>query len=224
MANKWGKQWKQWQTLFWGLQNHWDGDRSHEIKRELLIGRKAMINLDSIFKSKDITSSTKDHLVRSMVFPVVVYGCESWTIKKAGHWRLDAFKLWCWTLKSPFYCKEIQPVHRKGNWSWIFIGRTDAEAETPILWSPDPKNWLIGKDPDAGKDWRQEEKGKSEDEMVGWHHQTDGHEFEQIPGVGDGQGSLVCCSPWGCKESDTIEWLNWTNWKSDFSAPFLISL
>ena len=155
-----GKQWKQWQTLFWGLQNHWDGDRSHEIKRELLIGRKAMINLDSIFKSKDITSSTKDHLVRSMVFPVVVYGCESWTIKKAGHWRLDAFKLWCWTLKSPFYCKEIQPVHRKGNRSWIFIGRTDAEAETPKLWLPDAKKWLIWKDTDAGKDWRWRRRGR----------------------------------------------------------------
>ena len=166
MANKWGKQWKQWQTLFWGLQNHWDGDRSHEIKRELLIGRKAMINLDSIFKSKDITSSTKDHLVRSMVFPVVVYGCESWTIKKAGHWRLDAFKLWCWTLKSPFYCKEIQQINPKGNQSWIFIGKTDAETEAPVLWPPDVKNWLLGKGPDAGKDWKQGEKGTTENEMV----------------------------------------------------------
>ena len=91
-----GKQWKQWQTLFWGLQNHWDGDRSHEIKRELLVGRKAMINLDSIFKSKDITSSTKDHLVKAMIFPVVMYGCDSWTIKKAEHQRIDAFELWCW--------------------------------------------------------------------------------------------------------------------------------
>ena len=110
--------------------------------------------------------------------------------------------------------KEIQPVHPKGNQSWIFIRRTDAEVETPILWPPDMKSWLIWKDPDAGKDWRQEEKGTAEDEMVGWHHRCDGHELEQAPGVGDGQGGLVCCSPWGRKESDTTEWLKWTelNW------------
>ena len=95
--------------------------------------------------------------------------------------------------------------------SWIFIGKTDAEAETPILWPPDAKNGLIGKDPDAGKDWRQEKKGTTEDEMIGWHHQLDGHEFEQALGVGDGQGSLACCSPWGRKESDMTEWLNWTD-------------
>ena len=98
----------------------------------------------------------------------------------------------------------------KGNQSWIFIGSTDAKAEAPILLPPDSKNWLTGKDPDAGKDWRQEEKGTTEDEMVGWHHQLDGHEFEQAPGVGDGQGSLACCSPWGRKESDMTEWLNWS--------------
>ena len=102
--------------------------------------------------------------------------------------------------------KEIQPVHLKG----IFIGRADVEAETPILWPPDVKNWLIGKDPDAGKDWGQEEKGTTEDEMLGWHHRLDGHEFEQTLGVGDGQGSLACCSPWGCKELDRTEWLDWT--------------
>ena len=113
-------------------------------------------------------------------------------------------------LESPLECKEIKPVHPKGNQSWIFTGRTDAEAETPILWPPDAKNWLIGKDPDAGKDWRQEEKRMTEDEMLGWHHQLNGHEFKQAPGVGDGQGSLVCCSPWDRKESDTTEWLNWT--------------
>ena len=113
-------------------------------------------------------------------------------------------------LESPLECKEIKPVHPKGNQSWIFTGRTDAEAETPILWPPDAKNWLIVKDHDAGKDWRQEERRMTEDEMLGWHHQLNGHEFKQALGVGDGQGSLVCCSPWDRKESDTTEWLNWT--------------
>ena len=113
------------------------------------------------------------------------------------------------TFENPLACKEIKPISPKGNQSWVFIGRTDAEVETPILWLPDVKNWFIGKDPDAGQDWRQEEKGTTEDEMVGWHHGHNGHESEQAPGVGDGQGNLVCCSPWGCKESDTTEWLNW---------------
>ena len=145
----------------------------------LLLRRKAMINLDSILKSRDITLPTKFHLVKSMVFPVVMYWCESWTIKKAEHRRTDAFELWCWrTLESPLDCKEIQPVNPKGNQSWIFTGRTDAAAETPILWPPDVKNWLSRKAPDAGKDWRWEEKGLTEDEMVGWHHWLDGHEFE----------------------------------------------
>ena len=116
-------------------------------------------------------------------------------------------------------CKEIQPVHPKGNQSWMIIGRTDAEAETPILWPPDAKNWLIWKDPDAGKDWRQEEKGTTEDEMAGWHHRLNGHEFEQTPGIGDGQGGLACRSPWGRKELDTTEWLNLTEGKSYAGFP-----
>ena len=114
------------------------------------------------------------------------------------------------TLESPLDCKEIQPVSPEGNQSWIFIGRTDVEAETPVLWPPDTKNWLTGKDPDAGKDWRQEKKGMTEDKMAAWHHWHDGHEFEQALGVGNGQGSLVCCSPRGCKEWDMTEWLNWS--------------
>ena len=114
------------------------------------------------------------------------------------------------TLESPLDCKKIQPVHPRGNQSWIFIGRTDVEAETPILWPPDAKSWLIWKDPGAGKYWRQEEKGTSEDEMMGWHHQLNGHEFEWTLGVGDGLESLACCSLWGHKESDRTEWLNWT--------------
>ena len=113
------------------------------------------------------------------------------------------------TLESPLDCKDIQPVHPKGDQSWVFIGRTNAEAETPILWPPHAKNWYIGKDSDAGRDWGQEEKGMTEDEMAGWHHRLDGHEFEWTPGVGDGQGGLVCCDSWGRKESDTTEWLNW---------------
>ena len=187
-----------------------DGDCSHEIKRRWLLGRKVMTNLDSILKSRDITLSTKVYLVKAMVFPVVMYGCESWTIKKAEHLRVDAFELWCWrTLESPLDCKEIQPVHPKDQ-SWVFIGRTDVEAETPILWPPDVKSWLIWKDPDAGKDWGQEEKGTTEDEMVGWHHWLNGHEFVWTPGVGDGRGGLACCSSWGRKEWDVTERLNWT--------------
>ena len=188
---------------------------SHEIKRRLLLGRKVMTNLDSILKSRDITLSTKVRLVKAMVFPVVVYGCESWTIKKAERRRIDAFELSCWRrLEGPLYCKEIQPVHPKGNQTWIFIGRTDVEAETPLLWPPDVKSWLIWKDPDAGKDWGWEEKGMTEDEMAGWHHWLNGHGFRWTPGVGDGQGGQVCCGPWGSKESDTTERLNWTELSS----------
>ena len=145
----------------------------------------------------------------------------------SGHvwlWKLDykeswAPKNWCFwtvvlekTLESSLNCKEIQPVHPKGYQSWVFIGRTDVEAETPILWPPDTKSWLIGKDPNGGKDWGQEEKGKTEDEMVGWLHRLDGHGCGWTPGIGDGQGGLVCCSSWGCKESDMTERLNWTEW------------
>ena len=146
-----------------------------------------------------------------MVFPVVMYGCESWTIKKAEHQRIDAFELWYWRrLESPLDYKEIQPVHSKGNQSWVFFGRNDAKAETPVLWPPHVKSWLIGKDSDTGRDWGQEEKGTTEDEMAGWHHRLDGNEFEWTPGDGDGQGGLACCNSWGRKESDTTEWLNWT--------------
>ena len=131
---------------------------------------------------------------------------KSWMPKNWCFWTVVSEK----TLESLLDCKEIKPVHPKGNQSWIFIGRTDTEAEAPILWPPDAKNWLIWKDPDAGKDWRREEKAVAEEEMVGWHHQLHGHEFEQALGVGDGQGSLAHCSPWDRKESDTTEILNWT--------------
>ena len=136
--------------------------------------------------------STKVCPIKAIGFPLAMYGCESWTIKKAEYQRIDALELWCWRrlFENPLDCKEIKPVNAKGNQYWLFTGRTDAEAETPVFQPPDAQNWFIGKDPDAGKDWRQEEKGMTEDEMVGWHHWLNGHEFEQAPGVGDGQGNL----------------------------------
>ena len=163
-----GKQWKQWQAIFLCSKITADGDCSHEIKRRLLLGRKVMTNLDSILKSRDITLPTKVWLVKAMVFPVVMYGCKSWTIKKAESQIIDGFELWCWrnTLESLLDCKEIKSVNPKGNQLWIVIGRTDAEAEAPVLWPPGVKSWLIKKDLDAGKDWRQE-KGITEGEMVG---------------------------------------------------------
>ena len=136
----------------------------------------------------------------------------SWTIKKAEHQRIDAFELWCWrTLECPLDCKEIQPVHPKEDESWVFIGRTDVEAETPVLWPPDVKRWLIWKYPNVGKDWEQEEKGTTEDKMVGWYHWCNEHGFGWTPGIGDGQGGLACCGSSGHKELDTTEWLN-GNW------------
>ena len=144
-------------------------------------------------------------------------------------WELDceerwALKNWCfWTvvlekiLESPLACKEVQPVHPKGDQSWVFFGRNDAKAETPLLWPPHVKSWLIGKDSDAGRDWGQDEKGMTEDEMAGWHHRLDGRELDWTPGVGDGQGGLACCDSWGHKESDTTEWLNWTELMAVFT-------
>ena len=205
-----GKQWKQWETFFsWAPKITADGDCS-EIRRCLLLGRKAMTNLDCILKSRDITFPTNVCLVKTMVFPIVTYGCESWTIKES---RVP--KNWClWTvvlektLESGLDFKEIKPVTPKGNQSWIVIGSTDAKAEeAPILWPPDSKNWLTGKDPDTGQDGRQEEKGITKDGMVGWHHWLDGHEFEQAPRVGDGQGSR-CAAVHGVTKS----WTRLSNW------------
>ena len=148
-----------------------------------------------------------------MVFPVVLYGCESWTVKKAERWRIDAFELWCWRrlLRVPWTARRSN--HSKGDHPWVFFGRSDAKAETPVLWPPHAKSWLIGKDSDAGRNWGQEEKGMTEDEMAGWHHRLNGREFEWTPGDGDGQGGLGAVIHW-VAESNTTEWLNWTelNW------------
>ena len=163
-----------------GLQNHCRWWLQPWNSKTLVPWKKSYDKPRQHIKNRDITLPTKVHLVKAMVFPVVMYGCESWDYKTS--WGP---KNWCfWTVvlekpfESPLDCKEIQPVHPKGDQSWVFTGRTDVEADTPIFWPPDAKNWLIGKDPDAGKDWRQEEKGTTEDGMVGWHHRLDGHEFE----------------------------------------------
>ena len=146
-----------------------------------------------------------------MVKNCASHGCE---LEQKEGWVLNNWCFWTMvlkkTLESPLDCKEIKPANPKGNQPWIVIGRTDAEAEAPVLWPPDAKDWLLEKDPDAGKDWEQEEKGMTEDEMVGWHHRLNGHGFGWTLGVGDGQGGLGCCSPWGHKESHTCERLNWT--------------
>ena len=211
MANRWGDSGNGGRLYFSGLQDHCRWWLQPEIKRCLLLGRKVMTNLDSIFKSRDITlpagpSSQGYGFSSGHVWMWESDYKESWVPKN-----------WCFctvvlkkTLESPLDCKEIQPDHPKGDRSWVFIGRTDAKAETPILWPPDAKSWLIGKDPDAGKDWRQEEKGMTEDEIVGWYHRLNGHGFEWTSGVDDVQGGLACCGPWSCKESDTTERLNWT--------------
>ena len=181
MGNRWGNSGNSVRLYFLGGSKITaDGDCSHEIKRRLLLGRKIVTNLGSILINRDITLPTKVHLVKAMVFPVVMHGCESWTIKKAECWRMllssgageDSWE----TLGLQGY----QTSQCKGNQSWISIGSTDVEIEAPILWPPDGKSWLIGKDPDAGKDWRQEEKGTTEGKMVAWHHRLNGHELSKL--------------------------------------------
>ena len=181
--------------------------------KDLLLGRKVMSNLDGILKSRDINYfANKVPSSQGYGFP----SCQVWM------WELDCeeswvSRNWCFgtvvlekTLDSPLDCKEIQPAHSEEGQPSDFFGRNDAKAETPILWPPHAKSWLIGKYPDAGRDWRQEEKGTTEDEMAGWHHWLDGHDSEWTPGDDDGQGGLACCDSWGRKESGTTEWLNWT--------------
>ena len=209
--------------IFLGSKITADGDCNHEIKRHLLFGIKAITNLDTILKSRDNTLPTKVRLA-------AIYGvAQSWTRLRwlsssissqsygfsSGHvwmWELDykeswAPKNWCfWTVVGE---DSWESLGLQGDpTSWIFFGRTDVEAETPILWPPDVKSWLIWKDPDAGNDWGKEEKGTTEDEMAGWHHRLDGHGFGWTLGVGNGQGGLVCCGSCGCEELDMTEWLN----------------
>ena len=200
--------------IFLGSKITADDDCSHEIKKRLLHGRKVRTNLDSVLKSRDIALPTKAHLVKAMVFQVVIYGCERWTIKKAEGWRIDAFELWCWRrlFRVPWRA-------RRSNQSILKEISAGCSLEGLMLklklqYFGHAKKWLIGKDPDAGKDWGQEKKGMTENEMVGWYHWLNGHGFGWTLGVGDGQGGLACCASWGHKESDRTERLNWTelNW------------
>ena len=188
-----------------------DGDGSHEIKRCLLLGRKVMTNLDSVLKSRNITLSIKVHLVKAMVFPVVKYGCKSWTIKKTKHWRTDAFELCCWKrfLRVPWtvrrsnqsILKEISPEYS------LELLLLKLKLNTLATWCEELTPLKI---PWFWEDCRQEEKGMTEDEMVAWHHRLNRYGFGWTPGVGDGQGGLAYCCSWGCKESDMTEQLNWT--------------
>ena len=207
------KQWKQWQTLFFRLQNHyrwwlqpWNSKTLDPLKKSYDNPRQHIKSQRYYFANKGLSNQSYG-FSSSHVWVWDLDYKESWAPKNWCFWTVVLEK----TLESLLDCKEIKPVNPKGNHPWIFIGRTDTEAEAPILRPPDVKNWLIWKDLDAGEDWRQEEKRMTEDEMVGWHHRLDGHEFEQAPGVGDGQGSLACCSPWGRKELDMTEILNWTD-------------
>ena len=194
--------------IFLGSKITADDDFSHEIKRHLFLGRKPRQHIKKqrhYFANKGLSNQGYGFSSGHVWMWELDYK-ESWVLKNWCFWNVVLEK----TLESPLDCKEIQSVHPKEDQSWVFIGITDAEAETPKLWPPDAKSWLIGKDPDARKDWGQEEKGTTEDEMVGWHHWLDEHGFGWTPGVGDGQGGLVCCGSWGRKESDMTERLNWT--------------
>ena len=208
MANRWRNSGNSgWLYILGGSKITADGDCSHEIKRRLLLGRKVMTNLDSILKKRDITLSTKVRLVKAMVFPVVMYGCESWTIKKAECWRISLLNCGVTnTLESPLDCKEIQPVYPKGDQSWVFIGNTlklKLQYFGHLMWRADSfeKTLILGKvEGRRRRGWQ----------WIRWHHRLNGHRFGCTPGVDDGQGCLVCCGSWGCKESHMTDWLNWT--------------
>ena len=223
MANRWGNSGNSVRLCFLGSNITEDGDCSHEIKRHLLLGGKVMTNLDSILKSRGITLPAKVRLVKAMVFPVVMYGCESWTVKKDEHWGIDAFAVWCWRrlLRVPWTArrsnqsilKEISPgCSLEG-----LMLRLKLQYFGYLMWSVDSLQKT-----NAGRDWRQEKKGMAEDEMTGGHHWLDAHEFEWTLGVGDGQGGLGCCDSWDHKESDTTEQLSFSLsymiWRQDNTA------
>ena len=179
-----------------------------------------MTNIDSVLKSRDIILLSKVHIVKAMVFPLVMYQCESWSLKKTQQcWRIDAVELWCWRrlLRVPWTARRSNQSILKGDQSWVFIGRTDAKDETLILWPSDANSWLNGKDPDAGKDWGQKEKGITEDEMVGWHHWLNGHGSEPTRGDSEGQGGQACWHSWGRQESDTNE-----DWTTEQPHPYFL--
>ena len=183
-----------------------------KLKDACSLGKKLMTNLESILKSRDITLPKKIHLVKDMVFPVAIYRCECWTLKKAEHWRIDAFELWCWRrlLRVLWTARRSNQSILKGISPKCSLEGLMLKLKLQILWLPDVKNGLIWKDPNAGKDWRWEKKRTTVDEMVGKHHQHNAHQFAYAPGVGFGQGSLACCCPWGLKELDPTVRLNWT--------------
>ena len=204
--------WKQWQIFFspWAPKSPRTVTAAMKLKDACSLEEKAMANLDNILKNSDITFPTKVRIVITMVFSVVMYGCDSWTIKNVECWRIDAFELWCWKrlLRVPWTTRSNQSILK--HQSWIFIGSTDAEAEAPILCPPDVKNWLIGKDPDAGKDLRAGGEGDDRG-WDGWMASPTQWIWIWVnSGVGDGQGGLANCGSWGYKESDMTEWLNWT--------------
>ena len=227
MADRWGNN-EKWQTLF-SSRITVVSDGSHEIKRRLLFGRKILTNLDRILKSRDMTLPKKVHIIKAMVFPVVMYECESWTIKKAACWRIDAFELWCWRRllrvtwtarrSNQSILKEISPKYSLEE----LMLKLKLQYFGHLIWKSDSleKTLMLGKtEGRRRREWQ--------DEMVGWHQRLDGHEFEQVLGVGDGQENLVCCSPWGLKELDMTEQLNWTelNWGTFYfykHDPMLVS-
>ena len=209
MVNRWGNSER---LYFWGLQNHCRWWLQPWNEKTLAPWKKSYDQPRQHIKKQRCSFANKGPSSQSFGFFQYTYG---WELDHKDGWAL---KNWCFQtvvlgkiLESPLDCKEIKPVSPQLNQSWIFIRRTDAEAETPILWPSDAKSRLIGKDPDAGKDWGQREKGMTEDEMVGWHHRLNEREFEQTPGDTEGQGSLACCSPWGHKEWGTTEWMNNNN-------------
>ena len=189
-----------------------DGDCSHEIKRCLLLGRKVMTNLDSILKSRDITLPTKLRLVKAMVFPVVMYGCESWTVKKAEHRRIDAFALWCWRrlLRVPWTARRSNKSILKQISAGCSLEGLMVKLKLQYFGHL-MRRAIHWKRPSCWENWRWKEKGMTEDEMAGWHHRFNAHGFGWTPGVGDGQRGLACCGSWDCKESEMTEWqMNWT--------------